>query len=300
MPEVIDHDKSLESTTVYINRTSTTVKGGRRLGFAALVVVGDRNGQVGVGYGKGRGVPVAIEKAQKDARKHLMKVTRRASTIPHPVMGRFNAASVKLIPAAPGTGVIAGGTVRAVLEMAGINDCLTKAYGSTNKINLCRAVLHGLAGLRSRETVAQLRGVELNSSTVDEMLEASEKSSAQQEAATAKPVKGKKLAKSKTKKKDKPAPDTAEDVATEPERAASAPVGGADGAETAASTAGQQAAESPATDEVVAEVQDAQATPDQGGVSEGVSELGDAVAEASDEVKPEGEAASEGDEQKND
>lgn len=175
MAEFLEDSNALESTTVAINRTATTVKGGRRMSFSALVVVGDRNGNVGVGYGKGRGVPAAIEKSQKDAKKNLFAVKLRAGTLPHEVKGRSCASSVKLIPAAPGTGVIAGGTVRAVLEMAGIKDCLTKAYGSTNKINLCRAVIDALKHLRTREEIAALRGVEIETSTVDEMLSAAKR-----------------------------------------------------------------------------------------------------------------------------
>ena len=162
MAEVLDEASALESTTVAINRTATTVKGGRRMSFSALVVVGDRKGRVGVGYGKGRGVPAAIEKAQKAAKKNIFKITSRAGTLPHQVTGKFGASMVRLIPAAPGTGVIAGGTVRAVLEMAGIQDVLTKSYGSTNSINLTKAVVDGLKALRSRESVAALRGVEVD------------------------------------------------------------------------------------------------------------------------------------------
>jgi len=175
MAEQLRDSSNLESTTVWINRTSTTVKGGRRLGFASLVVVGDRQGSVGIGYGKAPGVPAAIEKAQKDARKKLFKINTKASTIPHPVTGRFCASKVRLIPAGPGTGVIAGGTVRAVLEMAGITDCLTKSYGSNNKINCCKAVMDGLQQLRTRDLVAELRGVEIESTTVDEALEMSKR-----------------------------------------------------------------------------------------------------------------------------
>lgn len=174
MAEVLEGNQ-LESTTVAINRTSTTVKGGRRLSFAALVVVGNRDGSVGIGYGKGRGVPVGIEKAQKDARKNMVPIKRLGGTVPHEVIGKYCASTVKLIPAAPGTGVIAGGTVRAVLEMAGIRDCLTKAYGSTNKINLCRAVVDALKQLQSREEIAALRGVTIETSTVDEVLEANKR-----------------------------------------------------------------------------------------------------------------------------
>ncbi|MEM9294362.1 MAG: 30S ribosomal protein S5 [Planctomycetota bacterium] len=192
MPAAVEESQQLESTTVWINRTSTTVKGGRRLSFAALVVVGDRQGTVGVGYGKGRGVPAAIEKAQKIARKNLFKVTMTGGTLPHMVQGRFLSSSVRLLPAAPGTGVIAGGTVRAVLEMAGVQDCLTKCYGSTSKTNVAKAVVEGLKALRSRETVASLRGVEIKSSAIDEVLEASrlavEASAAAAPAAPAKPA----------------------------------------------------------------------------------------------------------------
>jgi len=175
MAEVLDESQALESTTVAINRTATTVKGGRRMSFSALVVVGDRNGRVGVGYGKGRGVPAAIEKAQKAAKRNIFTVCQRAGTLPHAVLGRFGASSIKLIPAAPGTGVIAGGTARAVIEMAGIKDVLTKAYGSPNAINLTKAVVDGLKQLRKREEIAALRGVDLKTSQVDEMLEAAKK-----------------------------------------------------------------------------------------------------------------------------
>ncbi len=178
----------LESTTVGIFRTSKTVKGGRNFSFAALVVVGDRKGNVGIGYGKGPGVPAGIEKAQKDAKKQMFPVNLNGGTIPHEINGRFKSSSVRLIPAAPGTGVIAGGTVRAVLEMAGVQDCLTKAYGSTNKINLCKAVIEGLKSLRTRETIATLRGVQIDASAVDEILAETRKSDEEAEAETAKPL----------------------------------------------------------------------------------------------------------------
>lgn len=172
MAETINAESgSLESTTVGIFRTASTTKGGKNFSFGALVVVGDRAGSVGIGYGKGRGVPAAIEKAQKDAKKKMVTINLKEGTLPHQVTGRFCASSVRLIPAAPGTGVIAGGTVRAVLEMAGVHDCLTKAYGSTNKMNLCKAVLEGLQALRTRESVESLRGVELGSTQVEEMLQ---------------------------------------------------------------------------------------------------------------------------------
>jgi len=172
MVEMVEETKGLESTTVGIYRTATVVKGGRRFSFSAMVVVGDRRGSVGIGYGKGRGVPVAIEKAEKAARKNICKITLQGRTLPHPVIGKFSASEVKLIPASPGTGVIAGGTVRAVLEMVGVHDCLTKAYGSTNQKNLCKATLEGLRQLCSKDSVAALRGVEIANSEVDEMLSA--------------------------------------------------------------------------------------------------------------------------------
>lgn len=171
MVEMIEDTRALESTTVGIYRTATVVKGGRRFSFSALVVMGDRRGSVGLGYGKGRGVPAAIEKAEKNAKKSVRKLTLKEGTLPHPVLGRFGASIVKLIPASPGTGVIAGGTVRAVLEMAGVRDCLTKSYGSTNQKNLCKAALDGLEQLRSKEDVTGLRGVEISASTVEEILE---------------------------------------------------------------------------------------------------------------------------------
>jgi len=170
MPELLEDTQALESTTVGIFRTATVVKGGRRFSFAALVVVGDRRGSVGIGYGKGRGVPVAIEKAQKAARKNLVRIQMKDGTLPHPIEGRFGASMIRLLPAAPGTGVIAGGTARAVLEMAGVQDCLTKAYGSTNKKNLCKAVLDGLTRLRTKEQVASHRGVTIDSTAVDELI----------------------------------------------------------------------------------------------------------------------------------
>lgn len=168
----VEEAQNLESTTVYLWRNSKVVKGGRRFSLSALVVVGDRQGSVGIGYGKATGAPNAIEKAQKNARKHLFKVTLKGGTIPHPVLGKYCASEVKLIPAAPGTGVIAGGTVRAVLEMAGVHDCLTKAFGSTNQKNLCKATIEGLLQLRSKEEVAKGRDIEIETSVVEELLEA--------------------------------------------------------------------------------------------------------------------------------
>ena len=172
MAEMIEESQGLESTTVGIYRTATVVKGGRRFSFAAMVVVGDRHGSVGIGYGKAGGVPAAIEKAQKDAKKNIVRIVVKTGTLPHQIMGKFGASSVRLIPAAPGTGISAGGTVRAVLEMVGVKDCLSKAYGSTNQKNLCKATMEGLSKLRDKEVMASLRGVTIESTHVDEILAA--------------------------------------------------------------------------------------------------------------------------------
>jgi small subunit ribosomal protein S5 len=146
---------------VAINRSAAVVKGGRRFSFSALTVVGNKNGLVGIGYGKGREVPNAVEKSEKDARKQIMRVPREGSTIPHLTEGVFGAARVRLVPAAPGTGIIAGKAVRKVLEMAGISDILTKNYGSTNALNVVKATMIALSKLRSREQTVALRGVTL-------------------------------------------------------------------------------------------------------------------------------------------
>lgn len=151
----------VEDDVVAINRSAAVVKGGRRFSFSALSVVGNRNGLVGIGYGKGREVPGAIEKSVKDARKQIMRVVREGTTIPHAVEGVFCSTKVRLLPAAPGTGIIAGKAVRKVLERAGITDILTKNYGSTNALNVVKATMMALNKLRSREDTAALRGVTL-------------------------------------------------------------------------------------------------------------------------------------------
>jgi len=148
-------------SVVSIRRCSATVKGGRRFTFNALVVIGDRHGTVGWGYGKANEVPPSVEKGVKDAKKQLQKVLLRGGTIPHRVEGRYGASRVIMLPANPGTGVIAGGAVRAVVQAAGVTDILTKCYGSTNKLNLVKAAINGLTKLRTKEDIARLRGVEL-------------------------------------------------------------------------------------------------------------------------------------------
>lgn len=150
-----------DEIVVNINRCAAVVKGGRRFSFGALVVVGDRNGRVGIGYGKSAEVPSAVEKGRKNATHNMQPIKIVKGTLPHRIVGRFGASRVVMVPASPGTGVIAGTSVRAVLELAGVHDVLTKSYGSNTPRNLARATFDGLRQLVSREEVEQLRGVKL-------------------------------------------------------------------------------------------------------------------------------------------
>ena len=152
-----------QEKVVKIRRCAAVVKGGRRFSFAAMTVVGDGKGKVGWGYGKANEVPPSVEKAFKDGRKRQKKISLKGSTIPHQIDGRYLSTKVVMVPAAEGTGIIAGAAVRAVVECAGIKNVLTKVYGSPNPLNVVKATMEGLQRLRTREQIARLRGVEVSS-----------------------------------------------------------------------------------------------------------------------------------------
>jgi len=173
----VAESRELKERVIEINRVAKVVKGGRRFSFTALVVIGDEVDRVGLGYGKAREVPLAISKAVEDARKNLFTVPKHGQTITHEIVGRFDAARVVLRPASEGTGVIAGGGVRAVLELAGIRDVLSKSIGTTTPINMTRATVNGLQRLVRPEDVAQLRG-----KTIAEVLPVSQAARAAAEA----------------------------------------------------------------------------------------------------------------------
>ncbi len=153
--------KQTPETVIQIRRCACVVKGGRRFSFTAMVVVGDKEGRVGWGYGKAIEVPLAVDKAVKQANRNMIQISKFEHTVPHEVIGRFGSSRVLLLPAPPGTGIIAGAGVRAVVEAAGFTDIFTKSRGSNNPINVVKATIDGLSRLRTREDVARLRGVEV-------------------------------------------------------------------------------------------------------------------------------------------
>jgi small subunit ribosomal protein S5 len=157
----VDHDRDYTEKLIKLNRVAKVVKGGRRFSFSALIVVGDKNGRVGYGYGKANDVAEAIRKGVERAKNSMITVPVKKSTLPYQVQGEFKSAKVLMKPAAPGTGIIAGGPVRAVMEVAGINDVLSKSLGSQNALNIVKAVFEGFRSLKDARTVAKDRGKSL-------------------------------------------------------------------------------------------------------------------------------------------
>jgi len=160
--ENVEQEVELEERTIVVKRVAKVVKGGRRFGFSAIVAVGDKNGRVGIGKGKAREISIAIQKGAAAARKNMFYVPLKGNTIPHEVLCKFGAAKVLLKPASPGTGVIAGGVVRSIVELAGVKDILSKSLGSDNKTNICYATVKGLKSLRTIKQVAEERNISIS------------------------------------------------------------------------------------------------------------------------------------------